>query len=148
MSSSRCRRCLSNTRAETPWPASAPGSSTVARGSTDRKSTRLISTLPLDDALPIFLTDDVFISMPPVPFEYEGRDAVARFCAWFFDSGPRVDRSEEHTSDLHSSPRRRSSHLSDGRCLHLDAAGAFRIRGPRRRGPLLRLVLRQWPEVR
>jgi RNA polymerase sigma-70 factor (TIGR02960 family) len=37
------------------------------------------------------LTDDVFISMPPVPFEYEGRDGVARFCAWFFDKTPRFD---------------------------------------------------------
>jgi len=37
------------------------------------------------------LTDDVFISMPPVPIEYVGRDAVARFCAWFFDMGPRFD---------------------------------------------------------
>jgi len=43
------------------------------------------------DGLVALLTDDVFISMPPVPFEYEGRDAVARFCAWFFDKGPRFD---------------------------------------------------------
>ena len=43
------------------------------------------------DGLVALLTDDVFISMPPVPFEYEGRDAVARFCASFFDAGPRFD---------------------------------------------------------
>jgi hypothetical protein len=30
------------------------------------------------------LTDDVFMSMPPMPFEYEGRDVVARFCASIF----------------------------------------------------------------
>ena len=29
------------------------------------------------DALVAVLADDVFISMPPMPFEYEGRDAVA-----------------------------------------------------------------------
>ena len=29
-------------------------------------------------ALVALLTDDVFMSMPPMPFEYEGRDAVAR----------------------------------------------------------------------
>ncbi len=43
------------------------------------------------DALVALLTDDVFISMPPMPFEYEGRDLVARFCASLFDSGRRFD---------------------------------------------------------
>jgi len=33
------------------------------------------------DALVALLTDDVFVSMPPVPLEYQGRDAVARFYA-------------------------------------------------------------------
>ena len=37
------------------------------------------------------LTDDVFISMPPMPFEYEGRDLVARFCAGIFRAGRRFD---------------------------------------------------------
>ena len=43
------------------------------------------------DALVGLLTDDVFISMPPMPFEYEGRDLVARFCASIFGSGRRFD---------------------------------------------------------
>jgi RNA polymerase sigma-70 factor (TIGR02960 family) len=43
------------------------------------------------DALVALLTDDVFMSMPPMPFEYEGRDAVARFCASIFSSGRRFD---------------------------------------------------------
>jgi RNA polymerase sigma-70 factor (ECF subfamily) len=43
------------------------------------------------DALVHLLTDDVFISMPPMPFEYEGRDVVARFCASLFYSGRRFD---------------------------------------------------------
>jgi RNA polymerase sigma-70 factor (ECF subfamily) len=43
------------------------------------------------DALAALLTDDVFISMPPMPFEYEGRDAVARFCASIFRAGRRFD---------------------------------------------------------
>jgi RNA polymerase sigma-70 factor (ECF subfamily) len=43
------------------------------------------------DALLALLTDDVFISMPPMPFEYEGRDVVARFCASIFRSGRRFD---------------------------------------------------------
>jgi len=43
------------------------------------------------DALVALLTDDVFISMPPMPFEYEGRDVVARFCAAIFRAGRRFD---------------------------------------------------------
>jgi len=42
-------------------------------------------------ALVALLTDDVFMSMPPMPFEYEGRDVVARFCAGLFDAGRRFD---------------------------------------------------------
>jgi RNA polymerase sigma-70 factor (TIGR02960 family) len=33
------------------------------------------------DALVALLTDDIYVSMPPIPFEYQGRDVVARFCA-------------------------------------------------------------------
>src|SRR5205823_6314460 len=36
------------------------------------------------DALVALLTDDVYVSMPPIPFEYRGRDVVARFCASLF----------------------------------------------------------------
>jgi RNA polymerase sigma-70 factor (ECF subfamily) len=43
------------------------------------------------DALVALLTDDVFMSMPPIPFEYEGRDITARFCASIFGAGRRFD---------------------------------------------------------
>ena len=43
------------------------------------------------DALVAMLTDDVFISMPPMPFEYQGRDVVGRFCAGLFGAGRRFD---------------------------------------------------------
>jgi len=43
------------------------------------------------DTVVALLTDDVFISMPPIPFEYEGRDIVARFCAGIFGAGRRFD---------------------------------------------------------
>jgi RNA polymerase sigma-70 factor (TIGR02960 family) len=43
------------------------------------------------DALVALLTDDVFMSMPPMPLEYEGRVVVARFCASIFGSGRRFD---------------------------------------------------------
>jgi RNA polymerase sigma-70 factor (ECF subfamily) len=41
------------------------------------------------DALVTLLTDDVLLSMPPMPHEYQGREAVARFCASMFASGRR-----------------------------------------------------------
>jgi SnoaL-like domain len=43
------------------------------------------------DALVALLTGDVFIAMPPVPFGYEGRDAVTRYCARQFTAGRRFD---------------------------------------------------------
>lgn len=43
------------------------------------------------DALVTLLTDDVFVSMPPMPFEYVGRELVTRFCASLFRAGRRFD---------------------------------------------------------
>jgi RNA polymerase sigma-70 factor (TIGR02960 family) len=43
------------------------------------------------DALVTLLTDDVFMSMPPLPLEYQGRDVVAGFCAQLFGAGRRFD---------------------------------------------------------
>jgi RNA polymerase sigma-70 factor (TIGR02960 family) len=43
------------------------------------------------DSLVSLLTDDVHVSMPPLPFEYEGRAAAARFVASIFGSGRRFD---------------------------------------------------------
>jgi RNA polymerase sigma-70 factor (ECF subfamily) len=43
------------------------------------------------DALVALLTEDVFMSMPPMPFEYQGRDVVAGFCAGLFGGGRRFD---------------------------------------------------------
>ena len=43
------------------------------------------------DAVVALLTDNVFMSMPPMPLEYEGRDVVARFCAGILGPGRRFD---------------------------------------------------------
>jgi RNA polymerase sigma-70 factor (TIGR02960 family) len=43
------------------------------------------------DGLVALLTDDVFISMPPMSLEYEGRDVVARLFASIFSSGRRFE---------------------------------------------------------
>jgi RNA polymerase sigma-70 factor (ECF subfamily) len=41
------------------------------------------------DALVSLLTDDAFVSMPPIPFEYVGRDLAGSFCATLFAGGRR-----------------------------------------------------------
>jgi RNA polymerase sigma-70 factor (TIGR02960 family) len=43
------------------------------------------------DALVALLTDDVFTSMPPMPFEYQGRELVARFFGTIFGAGRRFE---------------------------------------------------------
>src|SRR4249920_61109 len=43
------------------------------------------------DALVALLTDDVFLSMPPFPLEYEGIDVVTRFYERMIGSGRRFD---------------------------------------------------------
>jgi RNA polymerase sigma-70 factor (TIGR02960 family) len=43
------------------------------------------------DALVSLLTDDVFMSMPPMPLEYRGREAVAGFCALILRPDRRFD---------------------------------------------------------
>ena len=43
------------------------------------------------EAVVALLSDDVFISMPPIPLEYQGRDVVARLFASIFRSGRRFD---------------------------------------------------------
>src|SRR5262245_634111 len=42
-------------------------------------------------ALVALLTTDIFVSMPPIPLEYRGLDAVSRLFASIFGSGRRVD---------------------------------------------------------
>ena len=41
------------------------------------------------EALVELFTDDVFMSMPPVPLEYEGRALVGEFCRRLFATGRR-----------------------------------------------------------
>ncbi|WP_028047293.1 sigma-70 family RNA polymerase sigma factor [Cellulomonas sp. URHE0023] len=43
------------------------------------------------DSVVALLTDDVVVSMPPMPFEYVGRQSAADFCASIFGAGRRFD---------------------------------------------------------
>jgi RNA polymerase sigma-70 factor (ECF subfamily) len=83
----RARSTLHQRRSNDP-PPPAPGSATeeaiVARFIHAWESADI-------DALVALLTDDVFMSMPPMPFEYQGRDIVARFCANIFQAGRRFN---------------------------------------------------------
>jgi RNA polymerase sigma-70 factor (TIGR02960 family) len=67
-----------------------PASSSPAEDAIVAKFARAWESADLD-TLVALLTDDVFITMPPVPFGYEGRDAVTRFCASQFAAGRRFD---------------------------------------------------------
>jgi len=69
-------------------PAPAPGSPAE-----DAIVTRFVSAYEAADldAVVALLTDDVFMSMPPMPLEYEGVDVVARFCAQILGPGRRFD---------------------------------------------------------
>ena len=78
------RRPVSDGRPRSPAPGSPAEDAIVARFTSAYESADL-------DALVGLLTDDVFMSMPPIPFEYEGRNLVASFCASLFAAGRRVD---------------------------------------------------------
>ena len=78
------RLSLSDVREQPPIAGSSAEDEIVA------KFVRAWESADLDGLVEL-LTDDVIISMPPMPFEYEGRDLVTRFCAMLFDAGRRFD---------------------------------------------------------
>jgi RNA polymerase sigma-70 factor (ECF subfamily) len=78
------RRPTAADRERPPAPGSPAEAAVVAKFARAWQSADL-------DALVALLTGDVFISMPPIPFEYQGRDAVARFSASLFGAGRRFD---------------------------------------------------------
>src|SRR6478736_390667 len=66
------RRSPADARDAAPTPDSASEQALVA------EFVRAYESADLDTLLAL-LTDDVFVSMPPMPLEYEGREVVARF---------------------------------------------------------------------
>jgi len=63
-----------------------PAGGTPAEGSVVAKFASAYEAGDLD-ALVALLTHDVVTSMPPMPLEYRGREAVARFCAALLGAG-------------------------------------------------------------
>jgi RNA polymerase sigma-70 factor (TIGR02960 family) len=86
----RARASLQRRQSPTAGREPAPAPGTPAEDAIVAKFVRAYESADLG-AVVALLTDDVFMSMPPMPFEYEGRDAVAGFCATIFGSGRRVD---------------------------------------------------------
>jgi RNA polymerase sigma-70 factor (TIGR02960 family) len=86
----RARASLQRRRAAAAGREPPPASGSPAEDAIVAAFARAWESADLD-ALVALLTDDVFMSMPPMPFEYEGRDVVARFCAGLFGAGRRFD---------------------------------------------------------
>lgn len=82
------------------------------------------------DALVALLTDDVFISMPPMPFEYEGRDLVASFCASIFGAGRRFHllRTRANCQPAFGAYLRAATGISHGVGLYVLTLTGGRIR--------------------
>jgi RNA polymerase sigma-70 factor (TIGR02960 family) len=70
--------------------APAPAAGSHAEDAIVAKFVRAWESADLEGLIAL-LTDDVFMSMPPLPFEYEGLDIVGRFCASLFGAGRRFD---------------------------------------------------------
>jgi RNA polymerase sigma-70 factor (TIGR02960 family) len=86
----RARAGLQHRRLTTDDHEPAPAADSPPEDAIVAKFVRAWESADLD-ALVSLLTDDVFVSMPPMPFEYQGRDVVARFCASIFRAGRRFD---------------------------------------------------------
>ena len=86
----RARASLQHRRSPTTDPEPPPASDSPSEHAIVAKFVRAYESADLD-ALVALLTDDVFISMPPMPLEYEGRDVAARFYANIFRAGRRFD---------------------------------------------------------
>ena len=85
----RARASLQRRRPQTPDREPPPASGSPAEDAIVAKFVYAYESADLE-ALLALLSDDVFMSMPPMPFEYEGLDDVARFCASLFSSGRKV----------------------------------------------------------
>jgi RNA polymerase sigma-70 factor (TIGR02960 family) len=90
---SRCAEPLAGSRAEGAVVATAEGMASAGAPVEAGVVARFVRAWEAADVAGLvdLLTDDVFMSMPPMPFEYHGRDAVARFSTTLFAAGRRFD---------------------------------------------------------
>jgi RNA polymerase sigma-70 factor (ECF subfamily) len=86
----RARASLHRWRAAADERAPAPSADSPSEQALVAEFVRAYEAADLDAVLAL-LTDDVFMSMPPMSLEYEGRDIVARFLAGILQPGRRFD---------------------------------------------------------
>jgi RNA polymerase sigma-70 factor (TIGR02960 family) len=119
----RARATLQRRKTEPP-----PASGSAGEDAIVAKFVRAWESADLD-ALVDLLTDDVFVSMPPMPFEYEGRDVVAQFCASIFRSGRRFDlvRTQANGQPAFGAYLRTPNGISHGTGLYVLTLAGERI---------------------
>jgi RNA polymerase sigma-70 factor (ECF subfamily) len=86
----RARATLERRISATGDPASPPGANSPIEKAIVAKFARAWESADLE-ALVDLLSEEVFMAMPPMPFEYQGRGVVADFCARIFDAGRRFE---------------------------------------------------------
>jgi RNA polymerase sigma-70 factor (ECF subfamily) len=86
----RARAGLERRRAPAAAQEPPPAAGSAAEDAIVAKFTTAYESADLDTLIGL-LTEDVFVSMPPMPFEYRGLDVVARFCGGIFGAGRRFD---------------------------------------------------------
>jgi RNA polymerase sigma-70 factor (ECF subfamily) len=86
----RARAGLQRHRQSAPEHESPPAPGSAAEDATVARFVRAWESADLD-ALVHLLTDDVIASMPPMPFEYVGREPVTRLFGGIFGAGRRFD---------------------------------------------------------
>ena len=132
----RARASLQRRRSPTADREPPPASDSPAEDAIVAKFVRAYESADLD-ALVALLTDDVFISMPPMPFEYEGRDIVAPLLREHLPRGaqvrPRADAGQR-SAGVRGLPARACRRPPRGRPLRPH---------PRRRPDLRHDALRQ-----
>jgi len=85
----RARASLERSRPAVAGREPPPASCSAAEDAIVARFTRAYEAADMS-ALVALLTDDVFMSMPPVPFEYQGREQVAGFLSRVFAAGRRM----------------------------------------------------------
>ena len=82
----RARANLERERRATSDHAPAPAPGSPAEQAVVARFVRSYEAGDVEGVIAL-LTDDVFLSMPPIPFEYEGRDVVGDFLRAFYGTG-------------------------------------------------------------
>jgi RNA polymerase sigma-70 factor (TIGR02960 family) len=86
----RARAGLQSARGQASDCERAPATGSAAEDAIVARFVHAYESADLQTLVALF-TDDVFTSMPPMPFEYEGRELVGRFFASIFGAGRRFD---------------------------------------------------------